>query len=156
MKFGRRELLGQLLATAAVAMVAVGPHAGAATKNKNKKNTTRPLSKKGNASELPVVKSVGGNSITVGKKFYILADHAEVIVNGEEATLKDVKRGMQAMVTGGVKEYGDTVAETTYKATRIVARGDNQLQKKAKEANRKAAEAARKANQRKKKNNKKK
>lgn len=138
-----------MLAALSVAFLAGGAQAEAA--KKKKKNIKRPVSKKGNAAELPVVKSVGGNSITVGDKFYILSEFADVIVNGEEATLKDVKVGMQAMVTGGVKEYGDTRAETTYKATRIVARGDNQLQKKAKEANKKAAEAARKANQRNKK-----
>ena len=153
MSLSRRTFLAQLLV--GTTLVAVGRlQADAATPKRKNQNKKRPLSKKGNAAELPVVKSVGENSITVGDKYYILSDFAEVIVDGEEATLKDVKVGMQAMVTGGVKEYGDTRAETTYKATRIVARGDNQLQKKAKEANKKAAEAARKANQRNKKKKK--
>ncbi len=121
------------------------PGVDAATKNRKQ---VRPLSKKGKASELPRVQSVGKNSIRVGGKFYVLSDFAEVVVNGKEASLKQVKVGMQAMVTGGVKKAGSTSKDTIYKATRIVARTDNQLQKKANEANKKAAERARKANQR--------
>lgn len=115
---------------------------------RKKKNQVRPFSKKGKAAELPRVQAVGKNSIRVGGKFYVLSDFADVVVNGEEAELKDVKVGMQAMVTGGVKKAGSTSKDTIYKATRIVARTENGLQKKANAANRKAAEAARKANQR--------
>lgn len=117
----------------------------AAPKNRNQ---TRPLTKKGKASELPVVRSVGKKTIRVGDKLYEVTDFVDVVVNGEKASLKDVKPGMQAMVTGGVKKYGDTRADTLYKATRIVARSNNNLQKKANEVNKKRAEAARKANQR--------
>lgn len=147
MKNQRRAFLGQLFAAAAVVCILTRPQAKG--DNRRRRNRVQPLSKKGNAAELPVVRAVGANSITVGKKRYVLSEFADIIVNGEKATLKDVKVGMQVMVTGGVKERGDTQAETTYKATRIVARSDNKLQQKAKEANRKAAEAARKANQRK-------
>ena len=146
MRIPRRNFLGQLLAVSATASVLTRPQAEA--NNRRRRNRVQPLSKKGNASELPVIRSVGKNSITVGQKYYELSTFADVVVNGEKATIKDLRPGMQVMVAGGVKKRGETRAETIYKATRIVAREDNQLQKKAKEANRKAAEAARRANQR--------
>lgn len=143
---GRRSFLGRLLAAGAFGLIVADGKLHAA---KKKRKNVRPLSRKGNASELPRVQSVGADSIRVGGKRYVLSDSAEVIVNGKEASLSEVKVGMQAMMTGGVLKTGESSKDTVYKATRIVARTDNQLQKKAKEANKKAAEAARKANQRK-------
>ncbi len=144
----RRQFLGFLAMAFAIS---VAP-ALAAPRGK-KRNKKKPLTKKGHASELPTVKWVRGQRFMVGDKTYELSEFGEVIVDGEEASISDLKPGMQAMVAGSLKEAGETSADSLYKATRVVARRDNDLEAKAKEANRKAAEAARKANQ---KNSKKK
>ena len=115
---------------------------------KNSQNRT----KKGGAAELPVVKKVGKGMITVGKKRYEVSDTARIMVNGKPAELSDIKPGMQASVAGGVSKYGRTSADTIYKASRISARADNNLEKKRKAFNKKQAEAARKANQRNRRN----
>lgn len=118
-------------------------HAGQPQNNNN-----RPVSKKGKASELPVVKSVTHTGLTVGDKYFEANDFTQVTVNGEKGDLGDIKPGMQASVTGGVLKYGQNREDTIYKATRIIARDDNQLAKKAAEDNKKKAELARNANQR--------
>lgn len=105
-----------------------------------------PITKKGQASELPVVKRVTNTSITVGDKYFETDEFTQVTVDGEKGDLGDIKPGMQASVTGGVLKYGQTRDDTVYKATRIIARKDNELAKKAAEANKKAAERARKSN----------
>jgi hypothetical protein len=145
MSLHRRRFLAQCLGISVILGFGMS---SAEAAPKNNQNQQRPLSKKGKVSELPKVKSVDAKTIRVGDKLYELSEFADVIVNGEKASLKDVKPGMQAMVTGGVKKYGKTRAETLYKATRIVARSENDLQKKANATNKKRAEAARKANQR--------
>jgi hypothetical protein len=122
-----------------------GADVHAATKNKGK---VVPLTKKGAAAELPTVKKVGDGMITVGDKRYKVADLAEITVNGKPAQLEDIKPGMQAAVTGGVEDYGQTKSDTLYKATKISACTDNKLEQKRKEDNRKQAEKARQANRR--------
>lgn len=119
-----------------------------AQNNKNKRKKVHPLTRKGAASELPTVKSVGGGMITVGGKTYEVPDSARITVNGKTADLGDIKPGMQASVSGGVSKYGKTKSDTIYKATRISARGDNKLEQKRKTHNKKQAEKARKINQR--------
>ncbi len=93
---------------------------------------------KGKASELPKVERIDSDSITVGGKHYEIREDAFITVNGEEATLRQIKVGMQAMVSGRVLTYGPDRSGTIYQATRIVARTDNQLAKKAAAHNKKA------------------
>lgn len=78
--------------------------------------------KKGAASQLPVVSSVDEFSITVGEKNFMLSNFVKVVVNGKKATIEDVKPGMQVMVTGKRVVAGKTQAESIYSASRIVAR----------------------------------
>lgn len=111
-------------------------------------NKNQPFTKKGKASELPVVKSITNTGITVGDKYFETNEFTQVTVNGEKGDLGDVKVGMQASVTGGVLKYGQNRADTVYKATRIIACDDNQLAKKAEEYNKKSAAQARTGNQR--------
>ena len=122
----------------------------AAAANKNKRNRKVPLTKPGHASELPKVAWVRGKRFKVGRKTYELSDFAEIVVNGEKAGIEDLKPGMQAMVSSSIGESGDTVEDSLYIATRVVARGDNQLEKKSQEKARKLREQLRKQNQRRK------
>jgi hypothetical protein len=143
----------RILATFLLVLVALAP-AGlqAQNNNRNKKNKVYPLTRKGAASELPTVKSVGGGMITVGDKTYEVPTSARITVNGKPAELGAIKPGMQASVSGGVSKYGKTKSDTIYKATRISARGDNKLEQKRKEYNKKQAERAREINRRNNKN----
>lgn len=134
--FGMLVLVGSLLA---------GADAMGDQKNKGK---VVPFSKKGAAAELPTVKKVGDGMITVGDKRYKVSDLAEITVNGRPGKLGDIKPGMQAAVSGGVEDYGETEADTLYRATRITANTDNKLEQKRNEHNRKQAEKAREANRR--------
>ena len=115
--------------------------------NQNRKNV--PYTRKSAPSELPVVKRVADDRITIGEKEYVVTERTEITVDGEKASLGDIRPGMQASVAGGVLKYGRTKAETTYKATRISARADNKLDEKRKAYNKKQAERARKKNSRK-------
>lgn len=123
---------------------------GQSKNDKNRKNAS--YTRKSAPSELPVVKRVADDRITIGEKEYVVTERTEIMVNGEKASLGDIRPGMQASVVGGVLKYGRTKAETTYKATRISARADNKLDEKRKAYNKKQAEQARKKNSRKKNN----
>ncbi len=147
---GRSFLKRILMLSAGFALLGLAPSLEAAPNNN--KNAHRPTSKKGKASELPIVKKVSNTSITVGDKYFEVSEFTVVMVNGEKATLGDIKPGMQASVTGGVAEYGANREETVYKASRIVARTDNELSKKAEEFNKNAAKNANQKNQKKKRN----
>ena len=127
-----------------LALVVLVPVAAEAQSNRN----NAPSSRKGAASELPTVKKVDveAKRITVGKKEYTVTNLTKITVDGEKATLADIEPGMQAAVTGGVAKYGRTKADTLYKATRIQARGENDLEKKRKEYNKKRQEEARRNN----------
>ncbi len=114
----------------------------AAPRNGDKKNKNLSYSKKGNPSELPVVKSVGNGGITVSDRYYVVDDSTKITVNGTEGSLFDIKPGMQALVAGGVKEFGRDREGNIYIATRIVASDDNELAKKADAFNKKARERA--------------
>ena len=57
-------------------------------------------------------------------------------------------------MAGGPLTYGETVSTSLYRATRIVARKDNQLAKKAAADNKKAQQDANKSNKKKKKQKK--
>ncbi len=113
-----------------------------------KQKRVYPLTRKGAASELPTVKSVSGDKITIGRKTYQVTEFTKVTVNGSSATIKDLKPGMQVLVAGGVLRYGKGKSDTLYKATRINATADNKLEAKRKEFNRKQQERARKLNRR--------
>ena len=139
------RLLGALLL---VATLLVPADLQAQNKNNKNKKKVHPLTRKGAASELPTVKSVGGGMITVGGKTYEVSSSARITVNGRSASLSDIKPGMQASVSGGVSKYGKTKSDTIYKATRISARTDNKLEQKRKDWNKKQAEKARKINER--------
>lgn len=138
----------QFLSTLATATVALVASAGAAPRRNKKRNQKRPLTKRGHAAELPTVDWVRGKSFKVGRKTYILSTFGKVIINGEEGALSDLRPGMQAMVTSSLLETGETTADSIYKATRVVARQDNKLEKKAREADRKLREKLKKANSR--------
>ena len=62
--------------------------------NKNKRRIVPPT-RKGAASELPTIRKVGGDSVTVGKKTYKITSFTRIMVNGRKATLGDLKAGMQ-------------------------------------------------------------
>jgi len=136
----RRQLLRVAAALAGLGSLAAAPKNQRGKNGDRKNRNRRPATRKGRASELPTVKKLGADFVVVGDKHYEVNEWTEIIVNGEEATLADLAVGMQAMVTGGVRRYGDTRADTIYKASRIVARADNQLAKKAAEANKRANE----------------
>lgn len=102
-----------------------------------KKNKKKPVSKKGAASELKTVDQVGKDHLIVGGKIYFIRGFAKIIVDGNEATLQQVKPGMQVSISARVKTYGKNGTTTTYEASRIVARSDNELAKKAEEENKK-------------------
>lgn len=110
--------------------------AGAANRKKRKV----PLTKPGHASELPTVAWVKGNRFKVGRKTYLLSETTEVVVNGKEAGPEALKPGMQVMVSSSLGKRGDRVEDSEYKATRVVARHDNELEKKARERARKQRE----------------
>ena len=115
--------------------------------NKNNRRIVPPT-RKGAASELPTIKKVGGDSVTVGKKTYKITSFTKILVNGRKATLRDLKAGMQASVAGGVLRYGKGESDTVYKASRITAKADNKLEEKRREFNKKQAERARELNRR--------
>ena len=115
--------------------------------NKNNRRIVPPT-RKGAASELPTIRKVGGDSVTVGKKTYKITSFTRILVNGRKATLRDLKAGMQASVAGGVLRYGKGEADTVYKASRITAKADNKLEEKRREFNKKQAERARELNRR--------
>lgn len=139
-----RSRLCPLLGAGLFALVALVPPAALAD-NKNQKRYY-PLTRKGAASELPTVKKVGADSVTIGKKTYKITSFTKITVNGKSASLGQLKPGMQASVAGGVLRFGKTKADTLYKATRINAKADNKLEEKRKEFNRKQAERARELN----------
>ena len=115
--------------------------------NKNNRRVVPPT-RKGAASELPTIRKVGGDSVTVGKKTYKITSFTKIVVNGKKATLGDLRAGMQASVVGGVLRYGKGAADTVYKASRITAKADNKLEAKRREFNKKQAERARELNRR--------
>ncbi|MBL49806.1 MAG: hypothetical protein CMP28_12770 [Roseibacillus sp.] len=116
----------------------------------NKKNNRRvvPLTRKGAAAELPTIKKVGGDSVTIGRKTYKVTSFTRILVDGKRATLGQLRPGMQVSVAGGVLRYGKGEADTVYKATRITAKADNKLEEKRREFNKKQAERARELNRR--------
>lgn len=136
-----------VLGASLFAVLAFVPPAGLGQNTDNQRRFV-PLTRKGAASELPVVKKVSGETVTIGKKTYQITTFTKITVNGESATAKDLKPGMQASVSGGVLRFGKTRADTLYKATRIAARADNKLEAKRKEFNRKQEERARELNRR--------
>ena len=114
---------------------------------KNKKRIVPPT-RKGAASELPTIRKVGGDTVTVGKKTYKVTSFTRILVNGKKAKVADLKAGMQASVTGGVLRYGKGASDTIYKASRIMAKTDNKLEDKRRACNKKLAERARELNRR--------
>ncbi|HBM78195.1 MAG TPA: hypothetical protein DD438_08790 [Verrucomicrobiales bacterium] len=116
------------------------------TKNKNR---IVPPTRKGAASELPTIRKVGEDLVTVGKKTYKVTSLTRILVNGKKAKVADLRSGMQASVTGGVLRYGKEASDTIYKASRIMAKTDNKLEAKRREFNKKQAERAREMNRRK-------
>ena len=114
---------------------------------KNKKRIVPPT-RKGAASELPTIRKVGGDTVTVGKKTYKVTSFTRILVNGKKAKVTDLKAGMQASVTGGVLRYGKGASDTIYKASRIIAKTDNKLEDKRRAFNKKQAERAREMNRR--------
>jgi hypothetical protein len=135
--------LSRILSSLLVAVVFC-PGASFADKKNNKKVV--PLTRKGAASELSTIKRVNGDKVTIGKKTYQVNDLTKVTVNGESAKVGDLSSGMQVSVTGSVLRYGKGKSDTLYKATRISAKADNNLEKKRKEFNKKQAERARQLN----------
>ena len=115
--------------------------------NKNKKRIVPPT-RKGAASELPTIRKVGEDMVTVGKKTYKVTSFTSILVNGKKAKVTDLKAGMQVSVTGGVLRYGKGASDTIYKASRIMAKTDNELEAKRREFNKKQAERARELNRR--------
>lgn len=144
----RRQLLAAMLSTG---LAVVLPAGAASKKRKRKVPATRP----GHASELPTVAWVKGNRFKVGRKTYVLDDSTEVVVNGEEAGVEALKPGMQVMVSSRLGKLGDGVEDSEYRATRVVARRDNQLEKKAQERARKQRERLKAQSQRRSLNGKK-
>ena len=116
----------------------------------NSRNNRRvvPPTRKGAASELPTIKKVGVDSVTVGRKTYKITSFTKILVNGKGATLGQLRPGMQVSVAGGVLRYGKGEADTVYKASRITAKADNKLEEKRREFNKKQAERAREQNRR--------
>lgn len=143
MSFSPQCRLRQALGLTAAALTAWSLIAPLEAAPKDNKNNNRIIIKKGNPSELPVVKSVSSKGITVGDKYYEVDASTDITVNGEKASLSDIKTGMQAWVVGGVREFGTNRDETIYTATRITARTDNQLAKKADEYNKNVEKQAR-------------
>lgn len=119
----------------------------AVAQNNSKNNRSAVLTKKGAASELPKVTKVKGEQITVGKKTYQVTSFTRITVNGKKASLSEIEPGMQASVAGGVLRYGRTKGDTLYKATRISAKSENDLEGKRKEFNKKQSERAKTLNQ---------
>lgn len=117
-------------------------------KGKKNNRNNQPLTKKGSPAELPVVQKVTEDSLTVGGKLYKVSQATRITVNGEKAPLSSVEQGMQVQIAGGVLTYGKTSQDTIYRATRIAATQNDNLKKKAAEANKKAQEQARKNNNR--------
>jgi hypothetical protein len=93
---------------------------GKKRRGRNRRKPRKPI-KLGKPSQLPVVKRVGSNSITVGDKDYSVRDGAAITVNGEKAELSDIRVGMQAMVSSRILEFGRGSNENVYEATRIKA-----------------------------------
>lgn len=151
MESTRRQFLGRFaIAAGCLVFPVLAPTAGAAPRAK-RRNKKRPFSKKGAAAELPVIKRISGNRVTVGDKTYEVSEFTKIIVDGEDAELRHLEVGMQASVAGGPLRYGETVSTSLYRATRIVARKDNQLAKKAAADNKKAQQDANKSNKKKRK-----
>ena len=118
-----------------------------AQSNKNNRRAVPPT-RKGAASELPTIRKVGGDSVTIGRKTYKVTSFTRILVNGKRGPLGQLKPGMQVSVTGGVLRYGKGEADTVYKASRITAKVDNKLEEKRREFNKKQAERARELNRR--------
>ena len=144
MKTHRRVLPCQIAMILAAFVVSALP-ALAATNNNTNNKVYHPLTKKGKAAELPVIKKVTSSGIVVDGRTYEVNELTEITLDGEKASLKQLKAGMQVSVSGSPKEFGKTRDDTVFKATRIIARPDNKLAAKAAEANKKAEEQARKA-----------
>lgn len=138
--------LSRLLPALLLLAVALPGPLEAKSKKNNRNN--QPLTKKGAPAELPVVQKVTEDSLTVGGKLYMVSGATRITVDGEDAPLSSVKQGMQIQIAGGVLTYGKTSQDTTYRATRIAATQNDNLKKKAAEANKKAREQARKNNNR--------
>ena len=108
-----------------------------AKKRRGKNNKKRPATRKGDPVELPTVQRVGGGSLTVNGKYYEVSKDADITVNGEDANLGDIKKGMQVLVSAKVLSYGKTSKDTVYLATRITARRNSNLKAKANNSNKK-------------------
>lgn len=135
--------LFQFLACSAV-VVLLG---GVAQAQSSKNNRSAILTKKGAASELPKVTKVTGERITIGKKTYQVTSFTRITVNGKKASLSEIEPGMQASVAGGMLRYGRTKADTIYKATRISAKSENNLEGKRKEFNKRQNDRAKQLNE---------
>lgn len=119
-----------------------------ASADNQKKKRIVPPTRKGAASELPTIRKIAGDRVTIGKKTYKVTSFTSILVNGKKAKVADLRPGMQASVTGGVLRYGKGASETVYKASRIMAKMDNKLEAKRREFNKKQAERARELNRR--------
>lgn len=73
---------------------------------------------KGSPSRLALVTATTGNSLTVGKKEYLIDGNATIVVNGEVADAASIQPGMRVLLTCQAIDR----KKNLYKATRITAR----------------------------------
>lgn len=62
------------------------------------------------------------DTITVGKKQYMLDENSQIYLDGEKASLSAIKPGMRVMVTAKILVRGRRQADSLYGASRLVAR----------------------------------
>ena len=73
---------------------------------------------KGSPSKLPVITATNGNSISVGKKEFLIDGNATIVVNGSKADAAAIQPGMRVLLTSTLIDR----EKNLYKATRITAR----------------------------------
>src|SRR2546422_11068126 len=94
----KKSVFSLLAVSAVLALAQASPAFGAGKKKATK--ATPPHHKE------PVIASVGANSITVdeekGTRTFMISQFTEISVNGQKATVSDLKPGMRVSVTIGM------------------------------------------------------
>jgi hypothetical protein len=76
---------------------------------------------RGGASKMPTVTSFKDGILIAGSRTYIVDPYARIVIDGKQATAKDIEVGMRVTVSG-TRVPAAAKGESVFRATRVTAR----------------------------------
>jgi hypothetical protein len=76
---------------------------------------------RGGASKMPTVTSFKDGILIAGSRTYVVDPYARIVIDGKQATAKDIEVGMRVAVSG-TRVPSATKGESVFRATRVTAR----------------------------------